>query len=732
VLAGCLALLLAGPALRPQSTPSEPELAVVREVVAALAAADGPALARLVDFGLRTDERIVRGHATRPWEDLDELDRQLAQREAVEAWMAGAGSFLRAVSLVGARIVADPDAGRGPVPDRRIVQARLRRLVGGEHRDMLVVLTPDARVLDLVFGRPYFADANPEGEAGLLPRAELMRPEEPAVRWPDGVDAFERGKLVELVDRLLALPEGYERDLVVEQLHRSPRQAAAALLERLVALDEAGAEVEPIARLDAVLSHITGRPSSARLAPRRGQDLAQLREANSAAVAGWLRWQAANGTRFVATEIVPPLDPTVAERSGSSASAPLARWDEALRARESGAGLSAPREDPPAPAEAPPAPEPPPLEPPAAPPTAPPEAPPGAPVTAPPPAPVSGPSIGTGRLPPERELLFPTAAGTRLSFGGRVGEARDVEEQLTPALKEALNDWADTARALQLEILVADPPESNLVVLARAPKGVAREAATIMGRTHELLDGVLPPVGPDTATAVVAVVLDEDGVADAWRTLLATLVERRLLLGNQADRLAADPQGVLLRKSALFLQPTWDIAGEGEFALGNEIAHKTAQCLATERAGELPANLLWGLGELAELRLYGTVYQFNTTGFVATADHFDWPQRTRQHVENRYRKARFAFSALVLDDAQAGTASLPQMVSWGLLAHLADKDAPTLRALLADLGALHAEADRSGRATLYRGDADRTRALLEQRLDALDPERLMTWLRNQR
>jgi hypothetical protein len=261
---------------------------------------------------------------------------------------------------------------------------------------------------------------------------------------------------------------------------------------------------------------------------------------------------------------------------------------------------------------------------------------------------------------------------------------------------------------------------------------VAREAAAIMARTYKLLDPVLPQRTPAATAAVVAVVLDEDGVADAWRPLLALRVDRRVLLANQAERYAADPGGILLRKAPLFLQPTWDLTGEGEFALGNEIAHKTAQCLVTQRAGELPLNLLWGLGELAEQQLYGSVYQFNATGFVATADHFDWPQRARQHIENRHRKPQFAFSTLALDDRGAGTASLPQMVTWAVLAYLADKDPAALKTVLAELGALHAAQDRSGRATLYRGDAESTRAVLERHFDALDPERVRSWLRSRR
>jgi hypothetical protein len=743
--ASCLLLALAAGAVG-QRAPTESDLEAVRAVVAALHAADGPGLAALVDFERRTAERIERGDATRPWEDLDALDRQLERRTTAEAWMAQAGDFLRAVSLVGVTAVEDPDAGLGPVPDRRILQAVLRRLVGGEHRDLLVVLAPDDRVLDLVFGPPYFAGANPAGEDGLLPRSRLVPPSDRQVRWPDDVDAFERGKLEELVDRLLELPEGYDRDLVVEQLHRSPRNAVACLLERLLALDAAGADVDRQGVLDAVLRHITGRPSRFRTAPRPGQDLDAMRATNSAVVAAWLRWQVEDGARFPPTPIVPPLDPTVAEKAAGDTGGGLARWDEVLQERGR-LGEGAPAEDAggDVPAVAPTSPAPPTAggpragEPaggpegagPAPMPAAPPR-PPSAPRPPAPTGPAPVPGGAATRMPPQRATLFPAAADAIVRVDGRARQAREIETELTPALIEALNAWTESAAAMSLEILLARPYSSGLVVLAHAPQDLARDAVEIMGRTHALLDGLLPAVPESEATAVLAIVLDEDAVAVSWRPLLDHLVAERLLLGNQAARLQSDPQGVLLRKVPMFLQPTWDIAAEGEFALGNEIAHKTAQCLVTQRAGELPMNLLWGLGELAEQQLYGNVYQFNATGFVATADHFDWPQRARQHIENRYRKPGFTFSALALDDRQAGIASLPQMVTWAVLAHLADEAPATLKSVLAELGALHAAQDRSGRATLYRGDAERTRAVLQEHFDALDPERVMSWLRSRR
>ncbi|MHC4846147.1 MAG: hypothetical protein ACYTCU_08300, partial [Planctomycetota bacterium] len=210
--------------------------------------------------------------------------------------------------------------------------------------------------------------------------------------------------------------------------------------------------------------------------------------------------------------------------------------------------------------------------------------------------------------------------------------------------------------------------------------------------------------------------------------LLALLVERRQLFESDADSMRMDVKGLLRRNIPFFIQPTWDITGEGEFQLGNEIAHKFAQCLLTARAGQQPPTILWGMGQLVEIKQFGTVYQLNDTGFVATADHFDWPRRTRYWLDKHHRKRDFSLARLAMQTSQAGLPSEPQMATWATLAWLQDKQPATLANILLELADLQASGDPRRRATVYRGDDEETLALLRQRFDTLDVEDLIEWL----
>ena len=206
------------------------------------------------------------------------------------------------------------------------------------------------------------------------------------------------------------------------------------------------------------------------------------------------------------------------------------------------------------------------------------------------------------------------------------------------------------------------------------------------------------------------------------------------MLEQTAETLRADPAGLLRRQAAFFLQPTWDMAGnaasgDDEFRFGNELVGKFAQCLATSRCGELPPTILWGLGYLAEIAEFDSVYQFNTTGFVATGDHFDWRTRTAQHVEKLRKHKDSSLGALAAREDDAGRAIQSQMVTWGALAYLAEEQPEALDGLLRALAALQAEVDRRGRASVWRGDADRTREALQAGLDAIDLKDLETWLK---
>jgi hypothetical protein len=119
----------------------------------------------------------------------------------------------------------------------------------------------------------------------------------------------------------------------------------------------------------------------------------------------------------------------------------------------------------------------------------------------------------------------------------------------------------------------------------------------------------------------------------------------------------------------------------------------------------------------------------DANGFVASGDHFDWPVRTRQDLEKRHKIAGFSLARMAADDAAAGKAVRPQMVTWATLAYLVDEDVPRLHGMLTELAALHAERDAHGSRGTYSGDADRTIEVLQRHLDPLDPADLIAWLK---
>ncbi len=110
---------------------------------------------------------------------------------------------------------------------------------------------------------------------------------------------------------------------------------------------------------------------------------------------------------------------------------------------------------------------------------------------------------------------------------------------------------------------------------------------------------------------------------------------------------------------------------------------------------------------MAEQRLFGNVYQFNRTGFVASEDHFDWPATTRDRLAERSRDESFSLPRLVLSAAEPGTPSFGQRCAWAVLDYQVHKEPERLAALLVQLGALHREADPKGTNPNFIGNSDR-------------------------
>ena len=148
------------------------------------------------------------------------------------------------------------------------------------------------------------------------------------------------------------------------------------------------------------------------------------------------------------------------------------------------------------------------------------------------------------------------------------------------------------------------------------------------------------------------------------------------------------------------------------------------------RFGEVLESLRWGMGFLVEQRQFRSIYQLNATGFVASADHFDWPKKTRAAILSSYKDEGWSLSEHALRTDTAGMPVTPQMVTWGALDYLYTKDSESLVALLAELADLHAEA--AGRRTnqsRYVGEPEETSKALAARLDSIEARKLASHLK---
>ncbi|HEX5009447.1 MAG TPA: hypothetical protein VFY71_03525 [Planctomycetota bacterium] len=676
LLLGALCAHAAAPAQEDEAA------AMARKVFEALKAGDTAALGALVDFDQRSADRVARYQQQDRWADMDEAARADMQLNLLLDWTEPLQDFNRRATIISLEPVADPDAGQGPVPQRRILKIVARNPFSGQVCDILVVLNPGLRLLDVVQGDPYRAGENPAGLDGLQPRAYFTAGPPDESSWPKNLpdDELDHIDASALVDSLLGAKPGTSIADARQQLHAHPNPSVALLVERLGQMD---AQPEPDAAqqalLVAVLEQITGHKTPWLPAKPPGLDDATWRARNHDMVRDWCRWYAAQGWHFV---VQPP--PTAAQL----AAAPVPTAPPAGRA--------------------------------------PPPKPPGSTR----PAGSSTPPVVAAR-PSSRDLLLPAAAELTLRFQGRQVTGREVEPALAPALKEALNDWAETCTKLQLTVVSTGKPD--FLVIGRAQDATLDSAANWMDEALALLDPVVPVIEPRQPKTVVAVFFDLPASRTPfWGSLLDELVRRRLLLETTAGELRSAPAGLLRRQAPLFLQPTWDLGedsadGGGEFQLGNEVAGKFAQCLVTTRCGELPRPVLWGLDYVVEMQLFTTVYQFDSEGFMATADHFDWPVRTKQMLAKAMKARDFSLGALAAKDASAGKPEDAQMIIWAALEWMRRQQPAALAKLLKDLAALQT-ATGPRYATSWTPAPDATAQAMAATLDAVDAKALHAWL----
>jgi hypothetical protein len=328
----------------------------------------------------------------------------------------------------------------------------------------------------------------------------------------------------------------------------------------------------------------------------------------------------------------------------------------------------------------------------------------------------------------------PDAGGdVTLVFGGKPTTRSKIESRLSPPVREALDHWAPIAETLGLEIVLGERP--GHIVIGHAPTPKLIDAAKWMDKGFDLLDPLVPQAEGRPVKATVAVLVDQDGIgAGAWDGLLSILVAEKLLTREGADHLHTSVEGLTLRQVPLFLQPTFDVAGDAsagddEFRLGNEVVSKGAQCLLTMRTGQQPAALMWGLAYVAEIKLFDSVYHFNRAGFVAVEDHTGWSGEAREALDERRKASSFSLAALAADDSVAGRAEPAQMLTWAGLSYLSQKKPKELRAMWSELAKAQVEADPLGVAPTYRGDPEKTMEILRGTLDGIDPQELSAFLK---
>lgn len=327
--------------------------------------------------------------------------------------------------------------------------------------------------------------------------------------------------------------------------------------------------------------------------------------------------------------------------------------------------------------------------------------------------------------------LMDAAARLELRLGGRSMTAASAERRLSAPVRAALNTWAETIAAWGLEVVV--PEQADCVLLGRCDRKLMEALADQVDQAWDLIEPVRVSDDP-WDDAVVGLLFDQQGAAsEAWGGVLDALVAHGDLVEDGARFLRLDPGSLTLRQAPAFLQPAWDVAGnaaagDDEFRLGNEVVHKLVQCVMTERFGALPDNLRWGLGYVAEQRVFRSIYQFEGSGFVAAADHFEWPKRTAATLKEASRAKDFSLAELALSGA-AGRAETPQMATWAALDQLLHQDPEGLVAMLSALAELHAQASPFRGGAGYAGEAKATQDVFVRHFDAIAPKDLLKHLK---
>jgi len=336
----------------------------------------------------------------------------------------------------------------------------------------------------------------------------------------------------------------------------------------------------------------------------------------------------------------------------------------------------------------------------------------------------------------EPGTLQPALVDASVHYGSKRATLGSVQKKLPLTVRVALNRWAPVALDLGMEIAVGQRAE--VLVIGTADAEQLRQAAVWMDEASDLIEPLAAgeadaPKRPPVAT--VAFLFDKEGLhSDAWTGLMDAFADQRVLERATAASFAADPNGVTMRHAGIFVQPTFDLAGDAtagddEFRLGNEVVAKFTHMHLARHFGPLPETLRWGIGFVVEQRLFQSIYQFNAAGFVKSEDHFDWPKRTRDLLSKRMKDRKYALADEALSQAGVGLAVPSQMLTWASLDYMLAKKPKALTGLLSDLSALHRAQDAHGLQPAYQGTSEATREAIVSAWESVDTRKLKSHLK---
>jgi len=316
---------------------------------------------------------------------------------------------------------------------------------------------------------------------------------------------------------------------------------------------------------------------------------------------------------------------------------------------------------------------------------------------------------------------------TPVHQGGRERTAGQLHERLRPSQQRALAEWIGFAQRQDWHVVV--PKQADALIFGAGDLDELEESADTLDDTWELFAELQPVEHEDDdardaePTTTVFFLFDAKGHAGAsWPALLEELAVRGQLVSQAVSSLRDDPNSLTQRQERLVLPATYDLAGDAsqgddEFRLQNELAHKLVWMLLLERFGRVPAPVEWGLGYVAEQRLFRSIYLFDRAGFVAADDHLDWPKKAREMLIDDRKDDALDFARVLFDAGGAGRAVRPQMQAWALLDLLLNAHPERLATLLSGLAELHREGDVYGIQPRYAGDSEAAAALIMQSLE---------------